>query len=310
VLAANQRLSKTGRTTGLTCGDLLSIDMDVQVDYSTSCAGPTTFTVIFHNQLLIDGGSFSEAGDSGSLVVTSDAARPIGLLFAGNGTSTVANPIQDVLAALKNVTTGELPAIVGGADHPVSCAAVAPIPRSRPKTVAAPAPTLPEFSRASAVKERIGAQLFQDPAVAALGIGTSGDNPSEGAILVYIHGIPKSPLPHHLGGVRTKIVRMDEAAGAPRQQPTAEHLRHVRGIKEQHIAKFLGKNGVIGVGVGRSEDAEGELSLVFYVERAAGVPAVDVEIEGVRTRVIEGERFRTFGWGKAREPSSGCCGNR
>jgi hypothetical protein len=310
VLAANQRVAKAGRTTGLTCGDLLSINMDVQVDYSTSCAGPTTFTIVFHNQLLIDGGTFSEAGDSGALVVTSDAARPVGLLYAGNGSSTVASPIADVLAALKNASTGELPVIVGGADHAVSCAAVAPHRSSKSKRVETPPPTSLEFTRASDAKEKLGATLLEDPAVAGLGIGTSSDNPSEGAILVYVRGIPKSPLPHHLGGVRTKIVRMEEAGGAPKAQPTQEHLRRVTGIKEQHAAAFVGKNGVIGIGVGRSEDADGEPAVVLYVERSGGFTGVDVEIEGVRTRVIEGERFRTFGWGKPRDPASGCCGDR
>jgi hypothetical protein len=310
VLAARLRVAKSGRTTGLTCGSLLSINTDISVDYSNSCAGPTAFTVTFHNQLIIDGGSFSEAGDSGSLIVTSDAARPLGLLYAGNGTVTVASPIADVLTALKNAATGELPAIVGARDHPVSCAAVAPIPSTKPQSIQATAPTTLELTRASAAKDKLGAHLMEDPAIAGLGIGTSGDNPAEGALLVYVRGIPRSPLPRQLDGVRTRIIRLEEAGRAPEEQPSMEHLHRTTDIKEQHSAEFLGKSGVVGVGVGRSEDAEGEPALIFYVERAAGFSGVDVEIDGVRTRVIEGERFQTFGWGKSREPGSHCCGDR
>jgi len=65
---------------------------------------------------------------------------------------------------------------------------------------------------------------------------------------------------------------------------------------------------VIGVGVGLSSDADDEPALVVYVEKASAV--LDVELDGVRTRVVETERFRTYGWGKARAPGSSCCGSR
>jgi hypothetical protein len=310
VLTSGGRVAKSGRTTGLTCGPLLSISTDISVDYSNSCDGPTAFTVVFHNQLVIGASAFSAAGDSGSLIVTSDAARPLGLLYGGTTGATVAHPIADVLGALKNATTGELPAIVGGADHPVSCAPVASIQSAQPQSAPATAPTPLEITRTSAAKEKRGAQLLLDPAVAGLGIGTSADNPAEGALLVYIRGNPGQPLPRQLDGVRTKIIRLGEAQRAPREQPSLENIRRAMDIKDRHSGEILGKVGVVGVGVGGSLDAEGEPALVLYVERDAGFPGVDVEIEGVRTRVIEGERFRTFGWGKARAPESHCCGDR
>jgi hypothetical protein len=47
------------------------------------------------------GVSFSNAGDSGSLIVDRRTSRATGLLFAGSGSHTIANHIQDVLDALK-----------------------------------------------------------------------------------------------------------------------------------------------------------------------------------------------------------------
>jgi hypothetical protein len=42
---------------------------------------------------------FSDAGDSGSLILERATKQAVGLLFAGSGSHTVANHIGDVLAA-------------------------------------------------------------------------------------------------------------------------------------------------------------------------------------------------------------------
>jgi hypothetical protein len=59
-------------------------------------------TARFVDQIVIvgDGPSFSDSGDSGSLIVTRPGKRATGLLFAGSNTHTIANPIQEVLSAL------------------------------------------------------------------------------------------------------------------------------------------------------------------------------------------------------------------
>jgi len=62
---------------------------------------------------MVSGGSFSASGDSGSLIVNSQTAQPVALLFAGNSTTTVGNPIQPVLAALKDPVTNAMPMVVG-----------------------------------------------------------------------------------------------------------------------------------------------------------------------------------------------------
>jgi hypothetical protein len=97
VLSANGGVAKSGRSSGLTCSNLSSVNTSVSVDYDKSCGGTHAFTVIFTNQVVISGADFSVSGDSGSLVVSSNNARPLGLLYAGSTTGTVANPISDVL---------------------------------------------------------------------------------------------------------------------------------------------------------------------------------------------------------------------
>jgi hypothetical protein len=89
-----QAVQKYGRTTGLTTGQITGINATITVNYNTG-------TVRFVDQILISDGRFSQGGDSGSLVVTqtsgADDRRPVGLLFAGSNTHTIANPIDLVL---------------------------------------------------------------------------------------------------------------------------------------------------------------------------------------------------------------------
>lgn len=88
---------KFGRTTSYTVGRVTSIDTDVSVEYET---GVFTFT----NQMIIQSVNqepFSDAGDSGSAIVSRESQRVVGLLFAGSASHTIANHIDDVLTALK-----------------------------------------------------------------------------------------------------------------------------------------------------------------------------------------------------------------
>jgi len=94
-------VQKYGRTTGLTKGTVTGIKATVNVSY-----GPGK-TARFVNQIIITPGSFSAGGDSGSLVVTNPGRNPIGLLFAGSSTMTVANPIGDVLSSLHVAIDGQ-----------------------------------------------------------------------------------------------------------------------------------------------------------------------------------------------------------
>lgn len=86
---------KFGRTTSYTVGRVTSVAADVKVVYGTG-------TMVFDDQILIQGtpGSFSAAGDSGSLILERGTNLGVGLLFAGSATHTIANHLDDVLQAL------------------------------------------------------------------------------------------------------------------------------------------------------------------------------------------------------------------
>lgn len=93
-------VQKYGRTTGHTHGQVAEINVTVDVCYV--CANPVCTrcaeSARFVDQIGISDGTFSAGGDSGSLIVTDDGNNnPVGLLFAGGGDRTFANPIGPVL---------------------------------------------------------------------------------------------------------------------------------------------------------------------------------------------------------------------
>lgn len=304
VLAANEGVAKSGRSSGLTCSTLQSINVTVSVDYNSSCGGAKAFTATFSNQVIVNGGSFSAGGDSGSLIVTSDTARPLGLLYGGNSTSTSANPIADVIAAFTNASG--TPAIVGGGDHAVSCdpEASAPATRQGPGASAAIL-SVPEQQRTTAARQKHAARLMQDPAVESVEAGASEDSPGEGAVVVKLSGASRSAIPQTLDGVRTRVIRPGE--GMPLLG--LADMERATAVKESH-ADLMAQPGIQGVGVGRSSDNPAETAIVIYV--LAGRPHLPIPavLDGVRTKIVEGDRFRAFGWGNETRPATGCTKKR
>lgn len=84
------RVQKSGRTTGVTTGRIVQVDVTVNVDYLGE-------NVAFTGQFMATG--MSSGGDSGSVVLDMDR-YVVGLLFAGSDMATLINPIQLVLGAL------------------------------------------------------------------------------------------------------------------------------------------------------------------------------------------------------------------
>jgi len=93
-------VEKYGRTTKLTHGTITGINGIVDVCYEVYiifCLKSAHYV----DQLIITPGTFSGGGDSGSLIVTDNSTHnPVGLLFAGSTSTTIANPIGDVLTQL------------------------------------------------------------------------------------------------------------------------------------------------------------------------------------------------------------------
>lgn len=289
VLSTAEGVAKSGRRTGLTCSTLQSVVTTVSVQYAGSCGGSTAFTATFSNQVIINGGNFSAPGDSGSLVVTSDTARPVGLLYGGNSTSSSANPIQDVISVFTNGSG--TPAIVGAGDHAVSCSAVANSAASA-ATQSFTALSTQEQQRAASVCDKNAPVLMRDPAITSVTAGSSDDSPGESALVIEVTGATRSPIPAVLDGVRTKVV----AGRTTAQMPvlSAEDFDHAIAVKEDHVADLMSQPGIQGVGVGRSSDNPAEPAIVIYVVSGVSHPAIPATIRGIRTKIVAGDRFRAY----------------
>ena len=90
--ALGMAVQKSGRTTGLTKGEITDLNATIRVQY------PGGYIVTFKGQLLT--GPMLQGGDSGSLLLDSDR-KLVGLGFAGSDQVAVFNKISKVLEALK-----------------------------------------------------------------------------------------------------------------------------------------------------------------------------------------------------------------
>ena len=312
----NRPVAKSGRSTGLTCSTVLATSVATSVQYQKGCGTGSTFTVNYTNQVLVAGGSFSAAGDSGSLIVTQDTADPVALLYGGSDTDTVGNPISDVLTALADPANPSVkPAFVGAsATHPVAACSL-PGPQAAMATRLAlqkVAPSSDAISRAVAVRDLHAPELMAHPEVQALGVGASLDHPGEPAILFFVaKGQPHTNLPAEVDGIRTRIVEGElfarlgvlsaadsaalEQAAAPAPLVTflsdAEVAR-ARGVHAQHVEELMQQPGVQGVGITSSADSPGEAALMIFLIRGVAHPPIPQQIDGLRTRLRESSRFR------------------
>lgn len=297
-------VAKSGRTTGLTCSTVSSILTTVTVDYDSACGGPVAFSSTFVNQIVINnsGGGFAAPGDSGALIVTRDQARPIGLLFAGTSTTAVANPIRDVINAFTiQSVPRQIPGIVGGADHAVSCAPSATVPSGNPNgafstLVPGLSPIVAGLSaaeqqRVDDVRLANTLLLVRDPMISSVVVAASEDSLGEGALEIHLSGATQTPIPATIGGVRTKVV-FDGPGSTP--AVTQQDIDQASAVKEANVGTLLGQSGIQGIGVAISKDNPGETAIAIYTVKGEAHPPVPATLNGVRTQVIEGERFRAF----------------
>jgi hypothetical protein len=109
-------VKKMGRTTGLTRSSVSAINGAFSITYENECAGGTSFTQSYTNQVVISNSrcGFQNGGDSGSLLLEDVTTNPraVGLCFAGSSQCirsaiAIANPIGAVLSYLGATMVGQ-----------------------------------------------------------------------------------------------------------------------------------------------------------------------------------------------------------
>lgn len=319
-------VAKSGRSTGLTCSTVESVGLTVHVNYNHGIGGPA-FTATYTNQVAINGGTFSAAGDSGSLIVSQAGAQPIALLFAGSSTNTVGAPVATVLGSFPDSSNPpNFPAFVGPASRSgiAGCTSTgadalggAATPPSSAK------PSAAEMAKAEAAKNQNASRLLSDPAVLAVGVDGSLDRPNHAAVIVFVQkGQPLvREIPHTVGGVLTRVVATESLpSSAPKTgildaqstaqllksslrtqaAPIPQQLAAATAVKEKYSPSLMGQPGILGVGVTASLDNPSEPAIIIYVQTGKPHNPIPLELGGVRVRVKSTDQFRAYGWGHPR----------
>jgi hypothetical protein len=316
-------VAKSGRSSSLTCSNVDAVDVQTSVSYQKGCNTGATFTVTYTNQVSVAGGTFSAAGDSGSLIVDENTADPVALLYGGSDTDTVGNPVADVLTALQD-SQGNKPAFVGSSTtHSVIGCTLA---SNAVRTVQAQSSvsfTSTQLAQAQHARDMSAPGLLSNPYVQALGVGPSIDHPGEPAVMVVVNPAePPITIPVQLEGIATRIVQATSTSPhgifdpdtAARIAPvidtfavnalSSQELARAKTVHATHVNSLMKQAGVQGVGITSSADAPVEAALMIFVIRGVTRSPIPAVIDGVRTRIRESSRF-TAGT-RANETASGC----
>jgi len=99
---------------------------------------------------------------------------------------------------------------------------------------------------------------------------------------------------------------LEKSAAAPQiaYPLSAAELARAKAVHTAHVADLMKQPGVQGVGISSSVDSPGEAALLIYYVRGVERGAIPQVIDGLRTRVREGGRFRADYGGAKRRP--GC----
>jgi hypothetical protein len=207
--AVGMNLASSGRTSGLKCGTVASINGTFSVGYQAVCGIPSSLVQSFNGQITVNG--LAQPGDSGSLAVDATTSQPVALIFAGANNLAIATPVGTVLNALNstaNLTLG----FVGGAQHSVTCPSTAygyvrDHVLEAPGDGAAVSIAAEEIARVTAVKEKYVQEMMKDSSVFGMAVGPDDNLSGRAAILLYTDiSKPSVTRPATLDGVSVRVI--------------------------------------------------------------------------------------------------------
>lgn len=298
----NIHVAKSGRTTGLTCSTVDTIDISVTIKYYKDAAGSQFYTSkTYTNQIGVPGNYFSDAGDSGALLVDTSNAQPLGLFYGAgipSGSDTVesfSNPIGDVLTELSQYSSapsGTTFTMVGGAPHTVNC-----LNYDANTATSSAAVSSARMNAASAVATQSGNALV-DASKGILGVaaGKSLDQPGQAAILVYVdqNRSGSVAVPQSIGGIPTRVVPTtagavaNGTASAPPATPgihlSQATLDAASSVQKRYAAQLMSDPAFFGVGVTQSQDNPSEAALMVFVDRTRTPRSQPATAGGLRIR--------------------------
>lgn len=304
-------VQKSGRTTGQTFGEVVATDVKIKVRYQSG-------TALFLDQIEVVGlcdTNFSAGGDSGSLIVTlrdGDTRAAVGLLFAGGGASTFANPIQTVLDDLRaeaGLTTlsmvhdgaGDVDDVTGNAAVLPSCSGGGGsvtadddsynLPKKQTVLIVAGPGVLENDSGFVGGPSLVSGSGPTRGTLKAGFIGgdggftyTLGEGQERSGSDSFVYEISDGT---NFAPATVTINLASKGGGRPRGAGSASFgLEHALQVRADHEDELFEIPGVLGTGIGA--DASGNPVIRIYVENAARsvdhpIPA---DIEGLPVRIV------------------------
>lgn len=271
---AGQSVKKSGRTTGLTYGVVMDVDVTVDVSYSKSCGGPSNQLARFSGQILIGPGGFSGGGDSGSLIVedVNDQPSAVGLLFAGSELVTVANPIGLVLESFGV-------SMPGGASPPE--------PEPEPGTTGTIAGRVTDITGKSSIEGAVvqvdtGQQAITgaDGSYAIIEVSTGGHSVTASA-----DGYKSSTKYATVYENQVTMVDFKLKAQKARAQNNAA-FEKARKVKKQHQDKLFKIKSVVGCGVGLSKKGQPVIHVYLEKESKDARGQIPSDLDNVPVEII------------------------
>jgi hypothetical protein len=296
-------VAKSGRTTGLTCSTVDTISTTIQVSYFLDAAETEPYTTkTYTNQIGMPGNYFSDAGDSGSLVVDTANAQPVGLFFAGaTATATqpgesFAQPIGDVLTELGQyggTPSGTTFTIVGGSPHTVNCLNYDANTATASATVSAAAMRAAQ----TAATQQGAAIVDASKGIFGVAAGKSLDQPGQAAVLVYVDQsrVGSIAVPQTIAGLPTLVIPTTAGAVASGTAPTTSSitpgihlpqatLQAAQAVQKQNAAQLMSDPAFFGVGVAQSQDNPSEAALMVFIDRTRTPRSQPATVGGLRVR--------------------------
>lgn len=84
-------------------------------------------------------------------------------------------------------------------------------------------------------------------------------------------------------------------------QTSSESLKRATNVRDAHAAELMAYPAVQAIGPGASYDSPGEPAIVFFVTQGQSRSGIPLQVDGVRTRIVEGALFAGRGAVSAEE---------
>jgi hypothetical protein len=105
-------------------------------------------------------------------------------------------------------------------------------------------------------------------------------------------------------GLRTRVVL--PAAVAQQAHLSVADVESTIAVKESQADTWMAHPGIQGIGVGASDDNPFNPAVVIFTVMGEQHPPIPATLNGIRTKVIDSDHFRAFGWGKETVQTPSC----